>query len=415
MDCKCTNHIENKPSFSLFNLLLLIENNSQVNYYSFTLKLKMNNRNFDVIIIGGGLAGLVSSIDLAQRGTSVLVIEKKNFPLHKVCGEYLSNEVRPYLKRLGFVPENLGAKKISRFMISSLDGASSTCEMNMGGFSISRYLLDKELFSIALNSGVKIVTDTVVTNVSFLNVTQFEVNTANKNYYTKVVLGAYGKRSNLDKEIRSKFFYKRTNYVGVKCHFKGDHEDDLVSLHNFEGGYCGISKIENGLLNISYLTTNNIVKRYKNTKELERFHLSKNPHLHAVFKNADSTFNKSLVVSQINFGIKQTVEKHVLMVGDAAGMIHPLCGNGMAMAIHGAKICVEQVSQFLNENISRDEMERQYSKNWDKQFKTRLTLGKYIEPLFGNKWTSNLALKPLKMLPGILPKLISLSHGKAIK
>jgi menaquinone-9 beta-reductase len=175
----------------------------------------MNNRNFDVIIIGGGLAGLVSSIDLAQRGTSVLVIEKKNFPLHKVCGEYLSNEVRPYLKRLGFVPENLGAKKISRFMISSLDGASSTCEMNMGGFSISRYLLDKELFSIALNSGVKIVTDTVVTNVSFLNVTQFEVNTANKNYYTKVVLGAYGKRSNLDKEIRSKFFYKRTNYVGV--------------------------------------------------------------------------------------------------------------------------------------------------------------------------------------------------------
>ncbi|MBT6439167.1 MAG: FAD-binding protein, partial [Flavobacteriales bacterium] len=270
----------------------------------------MNGSNFDVIIIGGGLAGLVSSIDLAQRGISVLVIEKNNFPLHKVCGEYLSNEVRPYLKRLGFVPENLGAKKISRFMISSLDGTSSTCEMYMGGFSISRYLLDKELFSIALNSGVAIVTDTAVTNVSFVNGTQFEVNTANKNYYAKVVLGAYGKRSNLDKEIRSQFFYKRTNYVGVKCHFKGDHEDDLVSLHNFEGGYCGISKIENGLLNISYLTTNNIVKRYKNTKELERFHLSKNPHLHAVFKNADSTFNKSLVISQINFGIKQTVEKH---------------------------------------------------------------------------------------------------------
>ena len=375
----------------------------------------MNGSYFDVVIVGGGLAGLVSSIDLAQRGKSILVIEKKNFPLHKVCGEYLSNEVRPYLERLGFVPENLGAKKISRFMISSIDGTSSTCEMVMGGFSISRYLLDKELYSIALNSGVTIVTDTLVENVIFLNENQFQVNTANKNYYAKVVIGAYGKRSNLDKEIRSQFFYKRTNYVGVKCHFKGQHEDDLVSLHNFEGGYCGVSKIENGLLNISYLTTNKVVKRYKNIKELEQIHLSKNPHLHAVFKNADSTFNKSLVISQINFGIKKTVEKHVLMVGDAAGMIHPLCGNGMAMAIHGAKICVEHVFQFLNEKKSRVEMEWNYSNNWDKQFKTRLTLGKYIEPLFGNKWTSSLAIKPLKMLPGILPKLISLSHGKTIR
>ena len=129
----------------------------------------MNGSYFDVVIVGGGLAGLVSSIDLAQRGKSILVIEKKNFPLHKVCGEYLSNEVRPYLERLGFVPENLGAKKISRFMISSIDGTSSTCEMVMGGFSISRYLLDKELYSIALNSGVTIVTDTLVENVIFLN------------------------------------------------------------------------------------------------------------------------------------------------------------------------------------------------------------------------------------------------------
>jgi len=374
----------------------------------------MNGSNFDVVIIGGGLAGLVSSIDLAKRGISVLVIEKKNFPMHKVCGEYLSNEVRPYLKRLGFFPENLGAKEISRFMISSVDGASSTCEMNMGGFSMSRYVLDKELFSLASNMGVVIVTDTVVTKVNFSNENHFELNTSNNSYNAKVVIGAYGKRSNLDKEIRMKFFYKRTNYVGIKCHFRGEHEDDLVSLHNFEGGYCGVSKIENGLLNVSYLTTNNVLNRYKNIKELEHVHLAKNPYLHSLFNNASSSFIKPLVISQINFGIKRTVEKHVLMVGDAAGMIHPLCGNGMAMAIHGAKICSEQVYQFLNQNISRDEMERYYSKNWDIEFKTRLKLGRYIEPLFGNKWASNIALKPLKLLPGILPKLISLSHGKTI-
>ena len=46
----------------------------------------------DVAIIGGGLAGLSLSIDLRKRGFSVVVIEKGNYPRHKVCGEYISME-----------------------------------------------------------------------------------------------------------------------------------------------------------------------------------------------------------------------------------------------------------------------------------------------------------------------------------
>ena len=52
----------------------------------------------DIIIIGGGLAGLTSAIQLARAGLSVLLLEKHSYPLHKVCGEYVSNEVRPFLE-----------------------------------------------------------------------------------------------------------------------------------------------------------------------------------------------------------------------------------------------------------------------------------------------------------------------------
>jgi flavin-dependent dehydrogenase len=38
------------------------------------------------------------------------------------------------------------------------------------------------------------------------------------------------------------------------------------------------------------------------------------------------------------FQQKKKLENHILMIGDTAGLIHPLCGNGMAMAIHSAKI-----------------------------------------------------------------------------
>ena len=59
---------------------------------------------YEVVIIGGGLAGLSAAIDLKKRGRSVGLIEKASFPRHKVCGEYVSNEVLPYLQSIGFDP-----------------------------------------------------------------------------------------------------------------------------------------------------------------------------------------------------------------------------------------------------------------------------------------------------------------------
>ncbi|MBL4624006.1 MAG: hypothetical protein JKY42_02520 [Flavobacteriales bacterium] len=84
------------------------------------------------------------------------------------------------------------------------------------------------------------------------------------------------------------------------------------------------------------------------------------------------------------------------------------------MAIHSAKLCADQVDQFLKQEISRDTMEKQYSKYWNKEFKIRLKLGNLMQPLFGKNWTSNLALKTVRLIPGLLPKVVSLSHGNYI-
>jgi flavin-dependent dehydrogenase len=55
------------------------------------------------------------------------------------------------------------------------------------------------------------------------------------------------------------------------------------------------------------------------------------------------------------------VQDHVLMLGDAAGMITPLCGNGMSMAMHSAKLAFTEINNFLQQKISRNEMEKNYS------------------------------------------------------
>ena len=57
-------------------------------------------------------------------------------------------------------------------------------------------------------------------------------------------------------------------------------------------------------------------------------------------------FHEPVTISQISFDKKYPVENHVLMLGDAAGMITPLCGNGMSIAFHSSKFAFENLIHF---------------------------------------------------------------------
>ena len=72
----------------------------------------------DAVLIGGGLAGLAAALDLSGRGHRVLVVERKQYPFHRVCGEYVSHEVSPYLRRLGADPAPLGPATLTKFQLS---------------------------------------------------------------------------------------------------------------------------------------------------------------------------------------------------------------------------------------------------------------------------------------------------------
>ena len=107
----------------------------------------------DVIIIGGGLAGLTSAIHLSKFGLKVIVIEKSDYPQHKVCGEYISNEVLPYLAWLNINIEDLSPSHISNFQFTSVNGKQLNTKLPLGGFGISRYTLDEFLYQKAIQNG----------------------------------------------------------------------------------------------------------------------------------------------------------------------------------------------------------------------------------------------------------------------
>ncbi len=367
----------------------------------------------DVIIVGGGLAGLVSAIHLSKYNINVAVIEKNQYPKHKVCGEYISNEVLPYLQYLGFNPLELGAKPINKFELSTPNNTTIKTNLPLGGFGISRYTLDEALVKKAKQNNVVIVQDSV-TNITFLNNT-FNVSTKkNTNYTAKLVIGAYGKRSSLDVKLNRKFIKESAPYLAVKMHLKGEFPDNLVALHNFKGGYCGLSKIENNAINACYITDYTAFKRYKNIQEFQEKVVYKNTALKTVFKNASVLFEKPLSISQISFSSKQPVQNHIIMCGDTAGMIHPLCGNGMSMAIRSAQIASKLIIKFTAQEITRSSLEEQYIKQWNAAFKKRLKMGHLVAFLFNKASFSQLIMCLLKRFPKLLPQIIKQTHGKPL-
>ena len=371
---------------------------------------------YDVAIVGGGLAGLALSIQLRSKGHSVILVEKESYPFHKVCGEYISMESWNFLKGLGVDLDGLQVSIITKMQLSSASGKMLQQSLPLGGFGISRYLLDKTLANIAARVGVQILQETKVNDITY-NDGVFTIDCSQQQFRARVACACYGKRSNMDVKWKRPFALapknKINNYIGVKYHIKADFPADTIALHNFKNGYCGVVKIEGDLFNLCYLVRADNLKQSKgDIKAMERMILAKNPHLAKIFLESESSFTAPVTISQVSFDKKSQVEDHVLMIGDAAGMITPLCGNGMSMALHGSQLAAKHIDAYLEEKISRAQLEELYTSEWNKNFARRLLVGRRIQRLFGSRMLSNIFIGLLKPVPILLKMLVRQTHGK---
>lgn len=365
----------------------------------------------NVVVIGGGISGLLTAIQIVNAGIPCSVIEKKRFPFHRVCGEYISNEAVPFLKSLDLFPSEYEPADIKRFQLSSISGKSEILNLDLGGFGISRYLFDNFLYEKAKSAGVEFYLDEEAQEIQFAD-DAFLVRTSRKSLEAHLVIGSFGKRSKIDVYLKRKFIQKRSPFVGVKYHIRADHPHDLIALHNFDGGYCGISNVEDGRTNLCYLTHRDNIKKFKSISEMEIAVLHRNPFLKRIFLNSEFLFDKPETINEISFETKSPVEDHVLMTGDAAGMITPLCGNGMAMAIQSSKLLSVLLIKNIRQNETRDVLERTYAHAWNSQFRNRLWYGRQVQNLFGNRTASNIAVNLAVHLPFIANAMIRGTHGE---
>ncbi len=346
---------------------------------------------YDVAVIGGGLAGPTAAITLARQGARVALYEAKTYPHHKVCGEFLSPECAEVLDDLGVtptLPKNLPTMTFATLTTPS--GAVWQSDLPAPALGLSRYALDAALADRMRAVGVDLFERATVTRIDGtlgggfrLHVRGMPVQSA------QVVIGAYGKRANLDRALSRPFLRRRQPFVGLKAHFDGPPVPRRVELHTFDGGYCGLSEIEGGRINACLLVRQ--AKLTGSPDDFAAWMAAQNPALGAWMRSAERLM-PWLSIAQVPFVRKRVVESDVLMTGDAAGLIAPLAGDGMGMALRGGQLVADFVSHYLDVQPDRVALVEGYAAAWRQQFGGRLRLARLLQALL---------LRPSLVEPGV--------------
>lgn len=337
---------------------------------------------FDVAIIGGGLAGNRAAIQLADAGYSVVLCEAGSYPQHKVCGEFMSAGCRQLLKDVRVDLDAVGAASIRKTLITAPNGVCWQDDLPDAAIGISRFQLDTMLSAQAMLSGVDVRERTKITDVQGTLADGFTLQTQQREtMQARVVIGAYGKRSNLDRALKRSFLRTRQPFIGMKQHARGLYIPNAVELHIVPGGYCGISHIEDGLTNICMLVREDTFREHGRGDQARfvAWMMTQNSALADRLSRAELQFDRWLSIAQVPFMPKALVEDDVLMVGDAAGMISPLTGDGMEMALSAGKIAADCVDSYFAQSLTPADLIARYEAEWQTTFTQRVRIGRFLQ------------------------------------
>jgi flavin-dependent dehydrogenase len=268
------------------------------------------------------------------------------------------------------------------------NGTSWQTRLPGTAMGLSRYTLDSFMAAQARACGVDFRDLTTVTQVQGRLDTTFKLDirtsTQPDSIRAKTVIGAHGKRSPIDRVLNRPFLKVPQPFVGLKAHFYGPPLPGRIHLHTFHGGYCGLSEIENGQVNVCLLVRQEVFER---TSAASRDAImgfidwvkTQNPALGAWLSAAQPVYESWISIAQVPFVDKQTVVNDILMVGDSAGLIAPVAGDGMGMALQASLMASRLLGAYLSGQISAEELRRYYHAEWWAAFRLRLRLSRLLQ------------------------------------
>lgn len=341
----------------------------------------------ECVIIGGGVAGLSAANQLADAGISPLIIESGGYPSHKICGEYFSHESHEILHKWE-IP--LGGSISKARFVKGKSQIQFSLPIPAGG--CSHFEFDTNLFNKAVSKGSRALCKTTVNTLRIPTKTS-------ENYELTLSDGQTIQARHLiigtGKIPKTESFSAKApelKYFGFKAHFEGVEIDNVVEMHLLHDGYCGLAKVNATTANIAGIVRKESVKDHAPEIYINKILSSAaTPLLKQRLKNAAMIFPKWLTCQIPEFGIRKNPHwERVFWIGDAAGGIPPVSGEGLAIAITSGCMAADYL---LNSNAFC------FQADWLKRYHRRYFWAQLLHKGLMRPWINNLGFKACVAFP----------------
>jgi flavin-dependent dehydrogenase len=361
---------------------------------------------YDIVIVGAGLAGSGLAASLARHGWKVLLLERRRAAGHKVCGEFLSPEAQGSLESLGLreAVAALRPSTMTHARLTAPGGAKVCVELPGPAWGVSRFALDHALSLAAERGGAELRGGVTVTAVQpegdlFRVFVRDPAHPDEASMPARTVVIACGR--NPLPGLRAATFGSplEQTWVGVKSHFANLVLPPEVRLYFFRGGYAGLAPIEYGRTNVCLLATREAFARAGSVAAMIESAAQLNPALGAALAGGRALTESVCAVAPVDTARAPVPWDRFARIGDAAGMIAPLAGDGMAMALRSAELCAPLAHEFLSGKRTEREWESAYRAAWHREFDGPVRLGRQLQTLLSSPGISTALIK----LGGVVP------------
>jgi flavin-dependent dehydrogenase len=324
---------------------------------------------YDLIVVGAGPAGCAAAITASRNGARVLLLERGRYPRHKVCGEFVSAEAIQLLAFLLPGEERHLLANAPRIHRARLFAASTiNIEIDPPAIALTRYDMDAALFRAAELAGVTALQQTTVTTVQ-RDAHGFVASIPDASFSAPALIVTAGRWSNLDRARNSERVHHSSEQqdvpklIGVKAHFHDPNRtiaSDVVELHFFEGGYCGIQSVADGVVSACAMVRADVATTLPQVLALCASLHSRAREWHPLFE--------PVTTSPLLFREPRPEHDGVLYAGDAANFVDPFIGDGISLALNSGALAAQALAPVWRGESNLDKAADNYRAEYERRF-----------------------------------------------